>query len=146
MFYIEKTYTDFNGNDRTEKFYFNLTEAECLEMMYSEAGGLEDYIQRIISAQDQEKILAIVKDLILRAYGEKSPDGREFMKNDDIRARFAATEAYSDIYMELGTDAEKLTGFFEKLIPTKLRKRVSDYVKAHPEDENAAVALKQLSE
>lgn len=140
MFFIEKTYTDFNGNQRTEKFYFNLTTAECVEMMVSKAGGLDVYMERIIESNNMAEIVALVKELLLRAYGEKSPDGREFMKSKEISDRFAATNAYSDIYMELSYDAKKCADFFNRLIPDDLRQRVDQYMKDHPEDEK----VKQL--
>ena len=63
------TYTDFNGTERTEDFYFNLTKAEVMEMEMSTKGGLAEMIQRIIAAQDQPAIIKIFKDLIIRSYG-----------------------------------------------------------------------------
>lgn len=146
MFFIEKTYTDFNGNERTEKFYFNLTTTECVELMVSKAGGLEEYIQRIIDAQSQGEIVATLKELVLRAYGEKSPDGREFMKSKEISDHFAATNAFSDIYMELSFDAKKAADFFNNLLPDDLKDRVKQYVKDHPEDANVQTYQKTVAE
>lgn len=34
------TYTDYDGNERKEKFYFNLTKAELTEMELSMREGL----------------------------------------------------------------------------------------------------------
>ncbi len=145
MFFIQKEYTDFDGNQREEKVYFNLTESEILELMYSEAGGVDKYIDRIVQERDQAKIVGIVKELIRKAYGEKSPDGREFRKSDEIWAKFEATQLFSDLYMELATDAKKLVDFFDKLIPNSLRERVQKYVEDHPEDENVET-YKKLTE
>ena len=110
-------YFDFDGNERTESFYFNLTKAECMEMELSASGGLEKTIQRILEAKDTKMIVETFKDLILKAYGEKSPDGKHFFKSPEISARFAATEAYSELFMKLASDAEEATRFFNGIVP-----------------------------
>lgn len=113
-----RTYTDYNGASRTEDFYFNLTKAEVTELEASVDGGLGEMINRIIAAQDMKQLIAIFKDIILRAYGEKSPDGRRFIKTPEIRDAFAQTEAYSDLFMELATDAQKAAVFVNGIVPT----------------------------
>ena len=111
------TYVDYNGNERTEDHYFNLTRAEVTEMEMSVSGGLAEMIKRIVAAQDGKQIIETFKDLILRAYGEKSPDGRRFIKNQELRDAFAQTEAYSQIFMELATDADAAAAFVNGIVP-----------------------------
>lgn len=111
------TYTDYNGMQRTEDFYFNLTQAEITEMQLSKDGGLAEKIEKVIASNDIKEIVKIFKDLVLQSYGEKSDDGRYFMKSDEIRGRFASTEAYSEIFMELASDAEKAAEFVNAIIP-----------------------------
>lgn len=113
------TYTDYNGLSRTEDFYFNLTQAEVTEMELSVDGGLVEMINRIVAAKDGKQIIALFKDIVLRAYGEKSPDGRRFVKNQEIRDAFAQTEAYSDLFMELATDAQKAAEFVKASFPSR---------------------------
>ena len=113
------TYTDYNGLSRTEDFYFNLTQAEVTEMELSVDGGLVEMINRIVAAKDGKQIIALFKDIVLRAYGEKSPDGRRFVKNQEIRDAFAQTEAYSDLFMELATDAQKAAEFVNGIVPAQ---------------------------
>lgn len=114
------TFTDYNGVERTENFYFNLTQAEIAEMELGTTGGLAEYIQKIVDAQDAPSIVAVFKDLILKAYGEKSADGRRFeKKNGALAAAFAETEAYSMLFMELATDAEKAAEFINGIVPVK---------------------------
>ena len=120
MLKITKTYKDYNDNERTEDFYFNLTKAEIMEMEMSTNGGLAEMIQRIVAAQDGPSIMKIFKDLILKAYGQKSPDGKRFIKNDTIKEEFAQTEAYSMIFMELATDADAAAAFVNGIVPKDL--------------------------
>lgn len=111
------TYTDYNGEERTEDFYFNLTPAEITEMQYEVDGGLEERLKRIVNSKDQPAIIKEFKKLILKAYGEKSPDGKHFMKSEEISNLFAHTEAYSILFMELATDAQKAADFVNAITP-----------------------------
>lgn len=117
------TYSDYNGNERTEDFYFNLTKAEVTEMEMSTAGGLAEMIEKIIAAQDAPSIIKIFKDLVLRAYGEKSPDGKRFMKSDELSTAFSQTEAYSQLFMELATDADSAAKFVNGIVPGDVSKK-----------------------
>lgn len=121
---LKKTvkYTDYNGVDRTEDFYFNLTEAEVTEMELCTDGGMAEMIQRIVAANDTPTLVRIFKDLVLKAYGEKSADGKRFIKSDEISTAFSQTEAYSQIFMELSTNAEKAAEFINGIFPTRLQK------------------------
>ncbi len=119
------TYKDYNDNERTEDFYFNLSKAELMEMEMSTTGGLAESIKNIVAAQDAPAIIKIFKDLILKAYGEKSPDGKRFMKEDEygrpLYPKFRDTEAYSILFMELSTDADKAANFINSIIPADAR-------------------------
>lgn len=119
------TYTDYNGSERTEDFYFNLSKAEIMEMEMSTSGGLAEMITKIVAAQDAPAIIKIFKDLVLKAYGEKSPDGRRFIKNDEITAAFSQTEAYSQLFMELATDADAASKFVNGIIPADMAQKVA---------------------
>ena len=116
------TYTDFNGEERTEEFYFNLTKAELVELETSMHDGLSEAIKRIVAEDNQENIVKIFKEIILKAYGSKSIDGRRFIKNQEIRDDFAASEPYSVLFMKLATDAEAATAFVNGIVPTDLNK------------------------
>ena len=117
MLKITEKYEDFNGVERTEDFYFNLTEAELMEMELSTSGGLAETIQRIVAAQDGPAIIKIFKDLVLKAYGVKSPDGRLHIKNDKVREEFSQTIAYSNIFMRLATDSDEAAKFINGIMP-----------------------------
>lgn len=111
------TYTDYDGNERTEDFYFNLSKAEVAEMEMSKDGGMVKELERIVAAQDGKRIIEAFKGLILKAYGEKSPDGRRFIKSDELRDAFSQTEAYSDLFMELSLNADAAAEFVNGIIP-----------------------------
>lgn len=132
---LKKTikYTDYNGVERTEDFYFNLNKAEIMEMQLTTVGGLDAYLKKIISAQDMPTLMRIFKDLILKSYGVKSDDGRRFIKNEKLREEFEQTEAYSILYMELSTDAESAAAFVNGIIP-------ADVAKQLPKDPNEIAA------
>lgn len=125
------TYTDYNGVERTENFYFNLSKAEVMEMEMSTEGGMSESIQKIVDAKDAPAIIRVFKDLVLKAYGVKSDDGRRFIKSKELSEGFAQTEAYSQIFMELATDADAAAKFVNGIVPADLaRKTATDLPKA----------------
>lgn len=115
------TYTDYNGVERTEDFYFNLTKAEITEMELSTAGGFAEMLQKVVAAQDAPSIIKVFKDLVLKAYGEKSPDGKRFVKSEEISTAFSQTEAYSQIFMELATDSKAAAAFVNGIVPADMQ-------------------------
>lgn len=111
------TYVDFDGVERTETFYFNLTAAEIAAWELSTEGGMRKKIEEITAAKDLKQLSILFMDILDRSYGRKSPDGRRFEKSEAILADFKSTQAYSDIYMALATDAEKAIEFLNALVP-----------------------------
>lgn len=119
-------YTDYNGVEREEKFMFNLSKAELTEMEMGTTGGLTEMIQKIVETQDAPAIIKIFKELILKAYGEKSADGKRFIKVNDagvpLSIGFSQTEAYSQLFMKLATDAEAASNFVKGIVPVDINK------------------------
>lgn len=118
-------YTDYNGTDRKEDYYFNLTEAELMEMEMSTNGGMTGLINNIIAAQDAPAIIAIFKDLLLKSYGQKSLDGKRFIKNQALRDEFEQSPAYSQLFMKLATNSDDAAKFINGIMPAKLASQVS---------------------
>ena len=110
------TYTDYNGVSRTEDFYFNLSKAELAEMELTQDGGLENYLNRIVNSRDTAAIVAVFKELLLKAYGVKSDDGKRFIKSKEISEAFSQTEAYSDLFINLATDSDAATAFVNGIV------------------------------
>lgn len=111
------TYKDYNGEDRTEDFYFHLNQAELTKMQLEIPGGLTGMIDRITQRKSGPDIMEVFNTLIERSYGVKSPDGRKFVKSKEILDDFLQTEAYNVFFMELVTSADAASEFFNKIIP-----------------------------
>ncbi len=120
------TYTDYDGNQRTEDFYFNLTKAELTNMFNSVSGGLEKYLTRIVAAQDGPALMNAIRDIVKASYGEKSLDGRRFMKSDEIFKNFEETEAYSVFFMELMGDDEAALNFIISVLPQDMQATIRE--------------------
>ena len=125
MFSWKHTYEDFNGDERTEEFYFNLSEAELLEMNMAEYEGLDAKIRRAINGNDSKMIFVMFKDIIRRSYGVKSEDGRKFVKNQAVFEDFTQTPAYSDLFVEL-MDEQKAAQFINGILPKKLKSKIEN--------------------
>lgn len=119
------TYKDYNGVERKENFYFNLSKPELLEMELGTTGGMRELIQTMVEKQDIPKIMAAFKEIILKSYGEKSPDGRVFNKSPELSTAFSQTEAYSVLYMELINDANKAAAFINAVMPEDMQTPVN---------------------
>lgn len=134
---LKKTisYTDYNDVKREEDFYFNLTETELAEMQLEVTGGLASMLQAIVKAQDIPTIAKLFKQIILKSYGQKSPDGRRFIKSEELSIEFSQTGAYNVLYMELSQDAEKASEFITGIIPAKYREAVASEAEPEPEPE-----------
>ena len=117
------TYTPYTNAERTEDFYFNLTKAELMEMEMGAVGGLSGMIEKIVSAKDAPAIIKVFKELVLKAYGEKSADGKRFIKSKEISDAFSQTEAYSQLFMELVTDADAASKFVNGIAPNMEEKK-----------------------
>ena len=123
---LKKTikYTDYNGVERKEDFLFHLTKAELMEMEMGTTGGLAEKIQQVVDTQDVPSIIKIFKEIVLKAYGEKSDDGKRFIKVNDagvpLSIGFSQTEAYSELFMELATDADAAAKFIKGIIPSDI--------------------------
>lgn len=110
-------YVDYDGNERTEDFYFNLNKAEVIELQLGTVGGLTKTLEKIVQEKDASRIIEYFKTLILKAYGEKSADGRRFIKSQELRDAFEQTEAYSELFMELASDAKMAAEFINGVLP-----------------------------
>jgi hypothetical protein len=120
------TYVDYNDNERTEDFYFNLSKSEIMEKQLSVSGGYEEMLRKIINAQDVPTIAKLFKEIILGAYGEKSADGKRFIKKKELSEAFSQTEAFSQLYMELATNADAAAKFVNGIIPKDLAKQLAE--------------------
>ena len=113
------TYTDFDGNSRSETFFFNLTKAEVTEFNFTFKGGLEAYIKQITNPEtkDEGAVVQLLKEIIARSYGVKSDDGKRFIKNKELTEEFLQSEAYSELFMEIASDEKAAQNFIKHVLP-----------------------------
>lgn len=126
-------YVDYDGNERTEDFYFNLNKAEVIELQLGTVGGLTKTLEKIVQEKDTSRIIEYFKTIILKAYGEKSADGRRFIKSQELRDAFEQTEAYSELFMELARDAKMAAEFINSVLP----KEAADAIGVETTDVNS---------
>ena len=119
---LKKTikYTDYDGNEREEDFYFNLSRAEVTEMELSKEGGMSEYIKKISATQNGPELIKLFKDIIIKSYGEKSLDGKRFIKNQELTEAFIQTEAYSELFVELASNADEAVKFINGIMPKNM--------------------------
>ena len=119
---LKKTikYTDYDGNEREEDFYFNLSKAEVTEMELSKEGGMSEYIKKISAAQNAPELIKLFKEIITKSYGEKSLDGKRFIKNQELTEAFTQTEAYSELFVELASNADEAVKFINGIMPKNM--------------------------
>lgn len=129
------TYETFDGDQVTEDFYFNLTKAELMEMSLGTYGGLDKFIEKIVNTQDTPKIIELFKEIVLKSYGQKSDDGKRFIKSPELREAFAQTNAYSDLFMTLSTDADEAAAFINGLVPKDIAEEMEKKEKEKKESE-----------
>lgn len=126
------TYTNFENETVTEEFFFNLTKAELVEMEINHGGGFKEYLEKIEASQDVKEIYGIFKEIVLSTYGEKTPDGKRFIKSKEISEAFAQTEAYSELLFEL-MEADKAAEFINALMPKDLAEKLKQNPRAASE-------------
>ena len=124
------TYTDYDGETRTEDFFFNLNKAEILELELSWDGGMRRMLQKIVNEKDQRRMIEMFKMIIAKAYGEKSMDGKKFVKTDEngrslFHKNFEPTEAYSDLFIKLSMDEKAASDFINGIIPKNLDEKAA---------------------
>ena len=110
------TYTDYNNVTRTEDFFFNLNEAELTALQYGVDGGMKEMLERIVKSKDNKQIMACFRELIAKSYGEKSPDGRRFVKSKELSEAFMQTEAYNELMLRFMTDANYSAEFINDVL------------------------------
>lgn len=116
------TYTDYDGVERTEDFRFNLTQTEITMLQTSVAGGYDKMIKDIINSKDDSQLMKNFEKIILLAYGEKSPDGRRFIKSEELSKEFMQTPAYDILFTEIFSNDQNAADFINQLMPESLRK------------------------
>lgn len=138
-------YVDYNGDDQERTFLFNLNRAEIAEMEMTTPGGLVNHINKITDAQNLPELTALFKTLILKSYGEKSSDGQRFVKSEELSTEFSETEAYSELFVELISNADAAANFVNGIVPTISNEQIAEAEKKLSPDDPRLVMLKKKS-
>lgn len=141
---LKKTvkYTDFNGDPQVEDFYFNLTKAELVELEVSVEDGLSSLIKKIAASTDGNVIMSTFKDIIARSYGVRSTDGKSFIKTPEATLNFMGSAAYSEMFMDMVGDADKMSEFIRGIVPADLVKQIDS---DQPSEETAEALKAKLA-
>lgn len=129
------TYEDFNDDTLTETFYFNLTKSELVEIEFGYQKGMEETIKDIVKAENRGQLIAEFKRLILMSYGQKTPDGKRFIKSEALREEFSQTAAYNALFMELATNDKAASDFINGIAPKDLRDEMLNIQKTMTNEE-----------
>lgn len=120
------TYTDYFGEKRTEEFRFNLSKAELTEMETSIAGGYTNLLQKMVDTKNTPEMMKTFKEIVLKSYGEISPDGRRFIKSKEMAEEFCQTEAYSELFMKLIIDTDEMIKFVNGIVPAEISEKMKE--------------------
>lgn len=146
----EITFEGFDGQKITETHYFHISKADLIELQLSKKGGFEEWLKRVVEAEDGPTLIRELKDIILMAYGKRSEDGTRFLKSDEIRAEFANSEAFSELFSEVALDADKASEFVNGVMPKSLvdetSKQMSVFDKDEPQPAETAVSSPPAAE
>jgi hypothetical protein len=122
----EISFEDFNGNQTSEVFYFNLSKAELIEMEVEYKQGFAQLLQDIIDSKDNKELVSKFKDIILMSYGQKSEDGKRFIKSPELREEFSQTAAYVELFMELASDDDAAVAFLSGVLPRDIVSQLNE--------------------
>lgn len=130
------TYEDFNGVTHTEDLYFNLTKTEMSKIVLEEAkfdpdgnqdeesmNAFSDRLREIGRSGDGKKIIDMFEWLLKISYGEKSEDGRRFVKNDEVYEDWRYSASYDQFWQDLMlSETGDMVEFINGIIPADLMK------------------------
>lgn len=135
------TYVDYDGRERTEDFWFNLSKTELTKLDAELPGGVLGVLRKIIDKQDRKALVDFIETLILRSYGEKTPDGKRFVKTIDMVEEFMQTPAYDVLFMSILSDTDSQTSFINGVIPQSMVKEIEQTDKQQVENALAEQGL-----
>lgn len=113
----EIEYEDFNGVKTKDVFYFNISKTELIELEVMYEQGFGAMLERIVEEKDNKELVRHFKEIVLMAYGQKSEDGKRFVKSEELRKEFEQTAAYDTLFMELATDDNAAVLFLQGVLP-----------------------------
>lgn len=144
MFETPITYTDLNGDEQTETYAFHLTKENVVDLNVSPKGGLENYLQEIIASEDGAAVMENLRAIVRMAVGRRSEDGKRFEKDPVYASQFMQSEAYSELFFRLVSDAEFAAEFINKTMPSGMKKQLEDTKKTYSDEELLSMSDEQF--
>ena len=135
------TYTDYDGMERTEDFWFNLSKTELTKLDAELPGGVLGVLRKIIDKKDRKALVDFIETLILRSYGVKTLDGKRFVKTPEMAEEFMQTPAYDELFMSILSDTDSQTSFINGVIPQSMAKEIEQTDKKQVENALAEQGL-----
>lgn len=123
-------YTDFDDVEQEEEFYFNISKPELIELEVEHPRGFSAWMEEVMKAKDNKTLMEQFKRIILLAYGEKTPDGKNFVKNQELKDKFQSSAAYISLYTELATDDSAAADFLLGVLPRDLTEESKKQIEA----------------
>lgn len=145
---LKKTikYNTFDGAEVEEDFYFHLSKADIAKMQLSVVGDFHGYLKAIVEVGDPKVIIETFEEIIQKTIGQRTEDGKGFKKTKEITEAFVATEAYSNLFVELVTDANAASEFIRGVMPTDIAGKMPANPSAALEQAEAAARPKTMGE
>jgi hypothetical protein len=136
------TYTNFDDEEVTEVFHFNMSKSDIIRLEAEKKGGFSEYLKEMVKTEDTPTLLAQFERILLMSFGIKSPDGKHFDKSEEISARFKNHAAYDKLFWEIFNDQDKLAEFLIEIAPKETKEAMrKDFAEQKKADEaEAAVA------
>lgn len=112
-------FENFDGETVSEDLYFHLNIKE-LQAMEEWPVPLTKRIADLTNTQDGKKAFELMRDIIEVAYGERSEDGKRFVKNEEVLKNFTQGLAYDEVIIKFIDGSMDLAKFIEGLLPKKV--------------------------
>ena len=127
-------YQNWDGDLETEDLYFHLNIKELQEMEKWDV-PLTKRIAKLTKTEDGTEAFELMRDIVEAAYGERSSDGKRFVKNPEVLKNFTQGLAYDEVILQFIDGTTDLAKFVEGLLP----KKVFELAKKNAKDSSVEV-------
>ncbi len=112
-------FENFDGETVSEDLYFHLNIKELQDMEKWDV-PLTQRIAKLTKTEDGKEAFDLMRDIVEAAYGERSEDGKRFVKNPEVLKNFTEGLAYDEVILKFIDGTTDLSKFIEGLLPKKV--------------------------